>query len=141
MPDTTQLSLSGAKKIVQLAATNLVNCVLHLFKTSLVNPTPSTPLATFTTNEANFSGYTAVTIASMGAPFLLGAAWAVEATERFDYDSGAGSTGNQIGGWYLVDSDGDLIEYGTFDPSRPAQGDGQTIFVTVVLPISSGQLL
>lgn len=141
MPDTTQLPLTGAKQIVQLTAIELANSVLHLFQTSLVNPTPSTPLATFTTNTGNFSGYAPVTVTDVGDPFLLGAAWAVEVTERFDYDSGAGSTGNQIGGWYWVTAGGVLIEYGTFDPSRPAQGDGQVIFVTAVLPISSGQLL
>jgi hypothetical protein len=141
MPDTTQLPLAGAKKIVQLIATELANSVMNLFQTSLVNPTPATPLSTFTANVATFSGYAALTVTSVGEPFLLGAAWAVEVTVRFDFDSGAGAVGNQIGGWYWVDSGGNLIEYGTFNPSRPAQGDGQTIFVTAVLPIQSGQLL
>ena len=140
MPDTTQIPLSGAQVIAGLVATELANSVLHLFQDSLA-PNPGTPLADFTTATATFSGYAPVTVVSVGDPFILGSSWAVEVTERFDYDSGAGSVGNQIGGWYWVTAGGKLIEYGTFSPTRPAQGDGQVIFVTAVLPIASGQVL
>lgn len=140
MPDTAVLPLSGAEKIVGLTATALANSIMHLYQTTLT-PNPGTPLSAFTTAEATFSGYAAVTVVSVGDPFILGAAWAVEVTVRFDYDSGAGAVGNQIGGWYWVTAAGVLIEYGTFDPTRPAQGDGQAIFVTAVLPISSGQVI
>jgi len=42
--------------------TSLANSVLHLFQNSLDNPDPSTPLATYTANEADFDGYDRVTL-------------------------------------------------------------------------------
>jgi hypothetical protein len=140
MPDTQQLSLFGSKVIVDLIATALANSTINLYQVPFT-PTPTTPLADFTAAIATFSGYSAAAVVSVGDPFIFGAAWAVEVTVRYDYDSGAGSTGNQIGGWYWTTTGGDLVEYGTFDPTRPAQGDGQAIFVTAILPVASGQLL
>ncbi len=141
MPDSTSYALTGAEAIVTNMATDFDNAVLHLWQYGELAPSPTTPLADFTAAECDFSGYAAETITDWGAPFLLDASWALESQNRFDYDSGAGSTGNQVGGWYLVSAGGDLIAFGVYDPSRPAQGDGQVIFTTVVLPIASGQVL
>ena len=142
MPDTTQFSLSGCKATCDLLQTALANSVLHLYKFGSFNPTPTTALADFTAQECDFDGYAEITIVTYPDPFLLGTAWALETQQRFDFDSGSPeSGGNQVGGWYLVTAGGLLIEYGTFDGGRPAQADGQAIFVTAVLPITSGQLL
>lgn len=141
MPDTTVMSLTGAQKSAQLMRTALANSKLRLFKAGAFNPTNATPLAAFDDAEADFSGYTEVTIATFPAEFLFGSGYALSSQQRFDYNSGDGSVGNQIGGWYLVSAAGVLVEFGTFDPSRPVQGDGQVVFVTAVVPFGSGQVL
>lgn len=142
MPDSTTLSLSGANKIAALIATDLTNSVLHLYKDAVITPPPtiSTPLASFTAAECNFNGYAPLTITSVGDLVQLGNAWAIVLNARFDFNPAGGSPGNQVGGWYLVSATGVLYEFGVFAPSRPAQAAGNSIFVTVVLPITAEQV-
>ena len=66
MPDSTTLSLTGANKMIALAATDLANSVLHLYRDGVISPPPtiSTPLSAFTAAEATFNGYAALTILS-----------------------------------------------------------------------------
>jgi hypothetical protein len=141
MPDTTVIPLESCDVTAGLMETALISSVMHLFKYGSLAPTPTTPLADYTAAECDFDGYAAITVTSTGPPFLLGAAWALETQQRFNFDSGSPlSGGNQVGGWYWVSATGKLIEYGTFDGGRPAQADGQAVFVTAVLPYQSGQV-
>lgn len=138
MPDTSALSLNGAKVQATAAQARNANSVLHLFKQGLA-PTPTTSLATFLDNECDFAGYSAITIATWNAPFLLGAAWATSApAQYFRYNSGSGSTNNTVGGWFLVLSGGDLTIYGTFDPARNMSGDGMVVVVEPVEAFVAG---
>lgn len=133
MPDASFQHADGSHKKQQLTQTALANAVVHLFKSALAAPTPTTPLATFTANECDFDGYAAITIATFADPFHLGDSWALLADERFDFDSGAPlAGGNAVGGWYLVSAAGVLMDYGTFDPVRQMQSDGDACFVSAV---------
>lgn len=142
MPDTTNLSLSGSLDIAGLTAAELANSVLHLFKAGEISPPPTitTPVGSFTAAECDFSGYASITIAAVGDLALIGNAWSIVVNERFDPTPAGVTVGNQVGGWYWVTAAGKLIEYGVFEPTRPAQAPGQTIFVTCVLPITAGQV-
>lgn len=141
MPDTQVVPLTSALKQSQTNETTLANSVLHLYKVGF-SPSPSSVLADFTSQECDFDGYAPVTVTSTGAPFAFGTGYAVETQQRFNFDSGSpASGGNQVGGWYWVSAAGVLMEYGTFDPTRPAQMDGQAIFVSAILPVGSGQVI
>lgn len=142
MPDATVLPLSAAQKIASDVATDLANCVLHLFQDGMISPPPTigTPLSSFTTAECTFTGYAPITIAAIGDLVQLGTAWAIVFNQRFDPSPSGVTVGNQVGGWYLVSAAGILYEYGTFSPTRPAQAPGNAIFVTGVLPITAEQV-
>ena len=142
MPDSTSLSITGSEKLLSLLVTALANATLHLYKYGSLAPTPTTPEGDFVLAECDFDGYAPITIATYPPPFLLGSGWAIETQQRFNFDSGSPlSGGNQVGGWWLELADTTLIEYGTFENGRPAQADGQAVFVTAVLPIAAQQLL
>lgn len=138
MPDASALSLGGAKIQAAAARARNANSVLHLFKQGF-NPTPTSVLQDFLDAECDFSGYSAITITTWLAEFLLGQAWATSAlAQYFRYDSGAGSTGNTVAGWFLVLSGGSLTIYGTFNPVRNVQGDGQIVVVEPVEAFVAG---
>jgi hypothetical protein len=130
MPDTSALSLSGAKLEAEEAVTALANSVLHLFKFGFV-PTPTSLLADFAAQECDFDGYAALTITAWHSPILSGAAYAIYApTQTFPWTFDTDAVGNAVGGAYLVTAGGVLYQYIQFDPSRPAQGPDQAIVVT-----------
>jgi hypothetical protein len=142
VPDATILPLSAAKKIAGDIATDLASVVIHLFKDSIVGgpPTISTPLATFTAAECDFTGYAPVTVVAPGDLVQLGTAWAVVINTRFDCDPSSVTTGNSVGGAYAVSAGGVLYEFINFSPSRPMQAPGNACFVTLVLPITAQQV-
>jgi len=142
MPDSAYNSYFGAQKIADLTQAALANAVVHLFQDNGFTPTPTTALAAFTTNEADFDGYTAVTRVTWPNETIIGTAWALIDNVRFDFDSGSpAGGGNQIAGWYLVTAAGVLVSYGLLDPSVPMMADGQACFVTPVALIPFGQTL
>jgi hypothetical protein len=130
MPDASYLSLTGAKIEAAAAKTLLANSVLHCFKSPFA-PTPTSTLADFTAQEADYDGYAALTIAAWGNPILAGVAYAILApTQTFRWALDADAVGNQIGGTYLVTAGGDLYQYTVFDPTRAIQGPDQAIVTT-----------
>lgn len=132
MPNSTALSLNGAKIIATANKTRNANSVLHLFKQGFL-PTPASVLADFTAEECDFDGYAAATIAAWGDPVLAGQAWATYApTQTFRWVLDVDAVGNMVGGWYLVTAGGELIMYGIYDPAIPAQGPGQAVIVTPI---------
>ena len=134
MPNFSGLSLNGAKVIATANQARLAASVLHLFKQNpAFNPTITTTLAEFNANEADFDGYATKTIATWGTPVLLGAAWATYApTQTFLWELDTDAVGNAIGGWYLVTSGGELMDYGIYDPPIPVSGEGQAVIVTPI---------
>lgn len=132
MPDVNGLSLAGA--LVQSTAnkTRMAACVMHLFKFGFT-PTPTTPLATYMTNECDYDGYAPITIATWADPVLAGQGYATYApTQTFRWVFDTDAVGNQVGGHYIVTSGGDLMDYSIYDPSIPMQGPGQAVIKTPV---------
>ncbi len=130
MPDTSALSMTGAKLEATAGKTRLANSVLHLFQSSFT-PTPNSTLADFTAAEADFDGYAGITIATWSDPVLAGQGFAIYApTQTFRWEHDTDDVGNQIGGAYLVTSGGVLYQYTKFDPTLNVSGPDQAIIVT-----------
>lgn len=129
MPDASFLSSAGAKLEAESGQTALANSVLRLFKFGF-NPTPTTPLADFITNECDFDGYAPITIAAWNDPILAGAAYAIFApVQAFRWEHDTEDVGNSVGGAFLVTAGGALYQFTIFDPSRPCQGPDQAVLV------------
>ena len=129
MPDSSALSMTGARVEAVAGKALLANSVLHLFKDSLT-PTPTTTLAQFAAAECDFDGYVALTIATWSDPVLSGAAYVIYApTQTFPWTFATG-VGNQVGGAYLVTAAGDQYQYTVFSPSRPCMGPDQAVITT-----------
>lgn len=127
MPDTSGLSMTGAKIEAVAGKARLANSVLHCFKYPFV-ATPNTTLADLLAVECDFDGYAAKTIAAWGDPVLAGEGYLIYApTQTFLWEHDTDDVGNQVGGTFLVTSGGDLYQYTNFDPSRPCQGPDQAI--------------
>lgn len=130
MPDSSALSLTGAKDEATRAKTNLANSKLRLFKSGF-NPTPQSLKADFEANECDFDGYAEKTITAWSDPVLAGVGYAIYApTQTFAWALAVDAVGNSVGGWWVELSGGTLYEYGTFDPPRPAQGPDQAVILT-----------
>jgi len=130
MPDTSSLSLSGAKLEAVAGKAALANSVLRAFKFGF-NPTVTSTLADFVANECDFDGYAPQTITAWSDPVLAGAAYAIFApVQTFRWAHDTDDVGNAVGGVFLVTAGGALYQYTTFDPSRPAQGPDQAVIVT-----------
>lgn len=131
MPDSSALSLSGARVEALAGVTLLANSVLHLFKSGFT-PTPTSLLADFTAQECDFDGYAPKTIVAWSAdPVLAGVAYAIYApTQTFLWEFGTEGIGNQVGGAYLVLAGGTLYQYTIFDPTRAVQGPDQAVITT-----------
>lgn len=127
MPDASYLSLTGAKLEAENSQALLANSVVHLFKSGFV-PSPTSTLQNFLDQECNFDGYVAKTLATWPNIVLAGAAYLIyPATQTWLWEHVAADTGNQVGGAFIVTSDGDLYSYTVFDPTRPMQGPDQAI--------------
>lgn len=130
MPDTSALSMSGAKLEAEAGVTTLANSVLHAFKSGWV-PTPTTQLAEFLSHECDYDGYLPLTIAAWSDPILAGLAYAIIApTQIFLWEHDTLDVGNAVGGTFLVTAGGDLYQYTTFDPIRGLSGPDQAIITT-----------
>lgn len=125
-------SLAGCLVSATLARTNLANSVLHLFKSALA-PDPTTPLATYTANECDFDGYAAITLAAWLAPGLaeVPGYQIVSPLVQFAWSHVSGDVANAVGGAYLVNSNGDLIDVVTFTAPIPMGGPGQVIPISL----------
>lgn len=131
MPDASALSLSGARVEAVAGKARLAASVLHLFKFDGFVPTPTSVLADFEAHECDFDGYAPLTIATWSDPVLSGSGYAIYApTQTFPWTFDTDAVGNAVGGWWLVLSGGELYEYGSYDPSRPAQGPDQAVVTT-----------
>lgn len=130
MPDTSSLSLSGARIEAVAGKARLANSVLHCFQAGWV-PGPTNVLADFLAHEADFDGYTPKTVATWSDPVLAGSGYAIYApTQTFPWSHVADDVGNQIGGTFLVTSGGDLYQYTIYDPTRSVQGPDQAVVTT-----------
>jgi len=112
-PDDGIVSLES--KVVEALElqTALVNSKLRLFKSGEISVTSVTTLELLDSVQCDFDGYTAdgVTIAAFGDPIVDDAAETVliaAPSKQFNWTHVADDVANDVGGAYLVDSDGAL---------------------------------
>lgn len=119
--------------------TALANSVLHLFKDALA-PDPSTPLADYTTDEADYTGYAAVTYAAWNDPILAPGSGFMIGSPLAQFTTGAGpvTTTNSIAGCYLVDAAGKLRLTVVFTDVIPMQLPYQGIPINLVWLFPTG---
>lgn len=132
MPDISQLSITGAKVQADAAQARNANCVMRLFKQGFV-PTPTTLKATFETNECDFDGYLAKTIATWHDPVLAGTGYMTYApTQTFSWALDVDAVGNVVGGHWIETAGGVLLEYSIYDPGIPCQAPGMAVIKTPI---------
>lgn len=132
--------LEGCKASAAAMQTALAAGVLHLFKASL-NPDPSTPTAGYTAAEADYDGYTALTISPWNDPiFAPGTGYMIGSPlVQFEYTDGMGHVMNSIGGCYLIDAGGKNRLVVIFTTPIPMQMNGQGIPINLVWLFPTGQ--
>lgn len=110
---------------------------LHLFQSTL-NPDAATPLADYTTAEADYTGYALETLTAWFDPqYAPGTGYMIASPQVQFLSTGSGVT-NVIGGCYLVDANGDLRLTVTFTDTIPMQIAGQGILISLVWLFPTG---
>jgi hypothetical protein len=138
MATVSGLSLSGALIIATANKTRNANSVCHLFKSTFL-PSPTSVKADFLAAECDFDGYAPLTIAAWGDPILFGQGYATFApTQTFRWTHDTDDVGNSVGGYFLVDSGGNLLSYATFNPPANVSGPGQAVVVTPIMVTPAG---
>lgn len=124
----------GAMVVADTIRTSLAAAVLHLFKTVAGGLNVGNVVDDF--EEADYSGYLEKTITTWLATYLApgGGASFQSGTQQFQWATPVGDpVGNAVLGWYLLDSDDNLIAAGTFDApvSMNAVGDALPLDITL----------
>lgn len=127
MPTTQRQSITGALATALLKQTALANSVVKLFKEGFL-PSVTSPVADFDTNECDFDDYAPVTIVAWGDPSLASVpgyqlngglvSWACAADQV---------TGNMVGGLWIENAAGALLDFVIFDPPIPMQYAAQVV--------------
>jgi len=133
MANVNFVSLAGTKRQAGLMKTDLANSILHLFKSPFL-PSPATTLAELDAQECDFDGYAAKTITAWGDPVLapISGYMIVAPTQTWVMGAGPIAVGNTVGGHYLEDSAGNLIDVVIYDPPIPMQSPDQSVIQTPV---------
>lgn len=131
--------LEGCLTTATAIRTALANSVLHLFKSDFV-PEPSSPLADYTADEADYDGYAAITMATWNAPILApGTGYMIGSPlVQFVWTHDTDDVQNVIGGCYLVDSAGKIRLTVIFTAPIPMQQAGQGIPINLVWLFPTG---
>lgn len=103
------IPLAGCEANAAAQQTAFAESVLHLFQSTFV-PTPSNVLSDYTAAEADYTGYTAKTLTAWLDPILApGTGFMINSPQvQFETGDTTPTTGNLIGGCYLVDAEGVL---------------------------------
>lgn len=128
-----EFSLSVAEYVLRGELTCLYGATMHLFKSD-ITPSASDTVATYSGDEADFSGY-----ASQGVTWNT--AIQVGDQARIPADllvwTKNGATGNTIYGYYMLTSGGDLIGAKKYDTTAPMMTDGQQHTLEMVYTVES----
>ena len=105
----------------------MVNSTIHQFKFGF-QPTPSTPLSSYEAQEADYDGYSAITMATWADPVLAPGSgymtFGPQVTFRWTFDTDA--IQNAIGGYWVQTAAGVVTDYVIYDAAKPMQGPGQS---------------
>lgn len=124
----------GALVLASVMQTDLQGGAVRLFQ-STFSPETTTTLAELVAAEADFTGYPAGGFAASvfdPALYPLGGASITLATVQFE-TADPTTDGNLIGGWFLVDANGDLVAIGVFPNAQPMQVPHQALPVSITL--------
>lgn len=125
--------LAGCLQNATERKTALASSVLHLFKDGFT-PNPSTPLSSYTANEADYDSYAPITLTTWNNPILApGSGYMIESPyAQFETGSSDPVTGNMIAGCYVVDAGGKLRMAVVFDQPVPMQLAHQGIPIQLI---------
>ena len=134
-PDGGAVPLEAKVKLATELKAALANSKLRLYKADTVVAGGLTSLAALEAAECDYDGYTAggVTIAAFGDPIEDdgGASVLIVApSKQFDYTDGVDHVTNEVGGAFLVDSDGDLRGVVEFETPVNMATDLDSVVVT-----------
>lgn len=141
-----QIPLVGAIRLGEAFQEALDGATLHLFVTGY-QPTPGETLANLEAVEATFSGYPdgGYTLGEWSAPQFnpYGGAQVVcqQVNPVFTSPSSGSPVQNQIQGYFIVDSEGNLIADGTFAQVIFMGANGDGFPITVALFVGTEQVL
>lgn len=133
-----QIPNAGAIFLCDQIGPDLANSKLRLFVQGFT-PVPGDTLASLVANECTFSGYNpgGYTLATWSNGMLQGSGGAWTASPQVDVyfiPPGSGSAVTQnVGGWFLVDSTGNLVADGTFTPVVPMNQNGNGFTISIAL--------
>ena len=111
---------------------------LHLVKAPF---TPTVDMDPASLTEADYAGYAALNLDTWQAPSYAGnGVWETMPGTLPSFVGNNAATTNTIYGWFLVDSAGDCVAIGTFNPGVPNLGDPayRLTFVPVVQMTPNG---
>jgi hypothetical protein len=112
---------------------DLAMATVHLFNTAHT-PSPQDDAAALLAIETTFSGYAPATVTAAGAPYLEGATGATVSLGSVQFVF-TGPTGDNIFGYFVLDSTGKLISQGRFAAVVPIANVGQGIQMEVLYTV------
>lgn len=115
----------GALQLGTYLAADLADAEVHLFQVDVISITPNTTLAELEAIEADFTGYAPATVATWIGPMLAPITGAMVQSPTLEFGIDAPYTvPNNIMGWWLQDSLGNLLMIGTPPDPVPMVGPG-----------------
>lgn len=130
--------LEGCLANAEERQTALAASVIDLFKSDLV-PDPATPLADYTSNIANYTGYAQETFTTWNDPILSGSGGYMILSPLVQFMTGNPTTvPNICGGAFVRDAGGTLRLTVIFTEPIPMQVPGQGIPITLTVFFPTG---
>jgi len=96
-------------------ATALANLKIRLFTDALPTLDATTTKAAMVTAEANYTGYLAITVATLPLPYLVPGNGANLQVPTQQFQPTGTAVANQIRGWWVETATGDIQLAGRFD--------------------------
>lgn len=133
------IPLEGCQATAAAVQTAMALSVAHLFDNTLPAPDPSTPIADYTSAEANFTGYVSKTLTAWNAPILSeGSGYMIQSPlVQFQVDP-APSVTDVISGAYVLDAGGVNRLVVIFTEPIPMQLAGQGIPISFTMFFPTG---
>lgn len=129
---------SGALLLAGVVQTALAASEVHLYQAGTIVLGPTTTLADLTAEEADFTGYAAVTVANWLDPLLSELGGAAIDSGLNDFAITAPYTvPNVIQGWWVQDAGGDLCVAGDFPVNKGIAGAGDGVRFNIELVLFS----
>jgi len=128
----------GSLWLAGIAKTALAASVMHLYQSTLV-PDVDTTIADLEAAEADFSGYTPITLTTWGAEYLVPAGGAAINSPCGQFNTSDPTTiTNLVGGAWVQTATGELVIIDAFPTPIAMAGPNQAIPIQEILRFLSG---